>query len=133
MSKIIVDDSGCWVWQGTKMKSGYGVISLPKSYSKSTSVAHRVSWEVFVGPIPDSMVLDHLCGNRACINVEHLEVTTFGENTRRAQLKHPNRKKTHCPKGHPYDGDNLKMYGERRRCRACANEATVAWREKQNL
>jgi len=46
-------------------------------------LAHRVSYEVFVGPIPDGMIIDHLCRNRACILPTHLEPVTHAENTRR--------------------------------------------------
>ncbi|MGH2838441.1 MAG: HNH endonuclease [Thermoleophilaceae bacterium] len=48
-------------------------------------MAHRFFWEQAKGPVPDGLVLDHLCGNRACVNPEHLEVVTRGVNTRRGR------------------------------------------------
>ncbi len=50
---------------------------------KTVVLAHRVAYEREVGPIPKGMVIDHLCRTRACVNVEHMEVVTHGENIRR--------------------------------------------------
>ena len=61
------------------MSSGYGIVTIcGKKY-----YTHRVAYEELVGPIPDGLVLDHLCRNRRCCNPEHLEPVTDGENTRR--------------------------------------------------
>lgn len=66
----------CWEWTGQK-DSGYG--------RYSGRPAHRVTYEVLVGPIPDGLTLDHLCRNKGCVNPDHLEPVTSSENTRRAQ------------------------------------------------
>lgn len=70
----------CWVWQGT-LRGGYGRFRA----GRKTFSAHRVSYEHHVGAIPDGLVLDHLCRNRACINPAHLEPVTIRENIRRGE------------------------------------------------
>lgn len=66
-------------------------------------------YELFKGKIGDGLVLDHLCRNRVCVNPDHLEQVTIGENVRRSPLHGVSgRAKTHCPSGHEYSGENLK-------------------------
>jgi hypothetical protein len=80
----ILDENGCLIWQGYKMPNGYG----RKSVSRSKCMyAHRWAYEQVHGPIGEALVVDHLCGNRACVNVEHMEVVTIAENTRRGAKK----------------------------------------------
>jgi hypothetical protein len=72
-------NTGCWLWLGQLNRNGYGYVSV----GGRKRVAHRVVWEVFVGPVPEGMVLDHTCRVRCCCNPNHIEPVTVRTNTRR--------------------------------------------------
>lgn len=109
---------GCWVWTAGKSKLGYGRIR----WEGRAAFAHRVVYEIVVGPIPEGLELDHLCRNPSCVNPQHLEPVTHAENVRRGEsISSIHRAKTHCPRGHPYSGPNLIIDGGSRKCRTCVN------------
>ena len=94
-----IDENGCWVWQ-RHINAGY---AFSHFRGFTTRLAHRVSYEVFVGPIPDGLQLDHLCRNPRCVNPQHLEPVTPRENTLRSSgFPAINAQKTRCPRGHEY-------------------------------
>lgn len=96
--------------------------------------SHRFAYEAQVGPIPDGMVIDHLCKNRACQNARHMEPVTNRANIQRGEVGGHLRAKTHCPKGHPYSGENLYVTKTgSRHCRECTRERTRQWRMIQHL
>ena len=111
-----VDQSGpCWIWQGPKAKLGYGLFTVRIGLRVG---AHRFAYEQTHGEIPDRMVIDHLCRNPACVNPDHLEAVTQSVNLKRGD--NWQRRKTHCPHGHPYSGTNLIINPRGRRvCREC--------------
>lgn len=130
--------SGCWLWLKSVTLSGYGQVSI---YRRS-AVAHRVSYELFVGRIPFGLTLDHLCRTRCCINPKHLDPVSRGENVRRGDAGLARglqlRSKTICPRGHEYSGANLRIRtrvnGEvYRACRACIREQSRARRNSNTL
>lgn len=127
LGKVIKSD-GCWEWTGAHFQqTGYAMFSVKHlDGSWSPTVAHRVSHELFKGPIGEGLHIDHLCRNVGCVNPAHLEAVTTGENTRRSPLTvtSVNRAKTHCPKGHPYDEANTyrKPSTGKRDCRICMAE-----------
>jgi hypothetical protein len=122
--------SGCWIWKAARTGAGYGSFRL----DGRMQTAHRVAYEQVKGPIPEGMVLDHLCRNRACVNPDHLEVVSVGENTRRGDAGGAaQRRRTHCPKDHPYVGENLRVSNGRRHCRTCNRERMRARRAQEAL
>jgi hypothetical protein len=119
--------STCWWWMGT-LSDGYGRFDI----GRRTKLAHRVAYETWVGPIPPGLTLDPLCRNRGCIRPTHLEAVTTRENVLRG-VGHAARaaRATHCPSGHPYEGDNLVLEKRGRRCRTCRNAQCKARRERR--
>lgn len=127
-ARVAEDSStGCWLWEGTLSKSGYGRFYRPEIQAEA--FAHRLAYEAAVGPIPDGLTLDHLCRVTRCVNPHHLEPVTLAENIRRAAAA-----TTHCPQGHAYDTANT--YRDplgRRRCRAChREEQRKRYRQRKN-
>ena len=106
----------CWLWMASRNTAGYGRMQ----FNYKHHVAHRLSWELHVGPIPDGLVIDHLCRNTSCVNPAHLEPVTDRVNILRGTAPTAEAaRKTHCPKGHAYAGSNLKMYKGFRMCATC--------------
>lgn len=105
-SKVHKTDS-CWIWTGCVHNTGYGRISM----NGRNVFTHR-----YVMPdIPDGMTVDHLCGNKLCVNPSHLEIVSRGENARRYWLS-----RDRCKYGHEFTSENTRLDTKgRRRCRAC--------------
>ena len=74
----------CWLWTGASTALGYGQFSGGQG---RLVYAHRWSYEHHVGPIPEGLVIDHLCQTPSCVNPEHLEPVTQAENVRRTYLR----------------------------------------------
>lgn len=127
-SLIINPETGCVEWSRYR-DNGYGRLDRGKK-AGLTVLTHRIMWEMFNGPIPEGMTLDHLCRNRCCANLSHLEVVTAVENA----LRGGNNIKTHCDKGHEFTPENTYIspsYPTRRNCRECLNARGREYRARK--
>jgi hypothetical protein len=120
LARSVLSENGCWEWTGAKIPRGYGSISS----GGGQLLAHRVAYEIFIGPIPEGLSVDHLCRNRACVSAEHLEAVSTRENVLRGVgLSAKNAQKTHCLRGHEFTAENTywtkNPSGPGRECRTC--------------
>jgi len=91
--------------------------------------AHRWAWELINGPIPEGMVIDHMCSNRACVAIDHLRVVTQRENIMAGLHNIDNR--SHCNQGHPFEGNIMVRKNGRRECAECNRARSRANYAKQ--
>ena len=121
-AKYVVAESGCWEWLANRSQKGYGRFKVAGRYEQ----AHRVSYELARGPIPEGLVVDHLCRNRGCVNPDHMEPVTNAENIARGTWA----TRTHCLRGHAYTPENTirNTYGYRA-CQACRRVRAAMKRE----
>lgn len=120
ISNFYISENLCWEWTGRRIgrNNRYGVIRL-NGYQY---YAHRVSYEIFVGQIPDKHDIHHKCRNPLCVNPNHLELKTHREHTREhiASDGHPMGKLTYCKRGHEFTPDNTRINVRgARECREC--------------
>ena len=118
--------SGCLIWLGHDNGNGYGRISIGSKHF----YAHRISYELAKGQIPEGLQLDHKCRNTFCINPDHLEPVTHQENAKRGI---PFRSKwVRCTRGHNLsDTKYVDLHGKRQ-CRECRNIRQRAYRWRKN-
>jgi len=120
--RILVSNTGCWEWTKSLTHNGYAQTKINKEYWR----VHRLSYEIYRDKIPVGLCIDHMCENRKCVNPNHLEPVTIGENILRSNktLAGINSRKTVCKNGHLFSGKNLKVYtkldGRKMRiCKTC--------------
>lgn len=129
-SRVAVPDDpdACWEFQGAVSNVGYGVIGCSDN---TVTYTHRLAYELLVGPIPEGLHIDHLCRNRRCCNVIHLEPVSQRENNLRGESPAAhNARKTHCLRGHEFTSANTYRPPGRtdRQCRAC-----IRIRQRRNV
>lgn len=123
--KLQVIDSGCWEWIGWRDRDGYG-----QFWHEGRHIgAHRFSYQLAVGPIPEGLLPDHFlypnggCIGPGCASPEHTRPVTARENALRSSgFPATNRAKTHCPAGHEYTAENTNLYRGWRYCRRCQRD-----------
>ncbi len=107
--------SPCLEWTAA-LHLGYGWVS----HKGKPHLAHRLAYEAAIGPIPEGLVIDHLCRNRKCLNPDHLEPVTLAVNTRRAHPNYVSDDMSVCPNGHALEpGYVIPASNGSRRCLRC--------------
>lgn len=106
----------CEQWIAYRNADGYGIFERVG--------AHLWAYRHFVGPVPDGCELDHLCRNRGCVRIDHLDPVPHRENVLRGNgLAAQQARRTHCKRGHPLSGKNVRVRSNRKRdCLTCERE-----------
>lgn len=117
MCRTKVAESGCVEWVSPINQNGYGHFKFRSKNYKS----HKWIYEQTVGPIPHGLELDHLCRNKVCVNIKHLEPVTHRENVLRGTAPAAKQaRQTHCLNGHEFNEENTNFRTKnKRRCRVC--------------
>lgn len=141
ISKLTISVSNCWLLK-TNAPNGYSRFRVGTSRNDPLLSGHRYSYEIHKGPIPNGLVIDHLCRVKNCVNPDHLEAVTSKENTNRGVLRDVVRNRspiisaafrkagqdawaakqkarTHCKWGHEFSNENVRMQNGARICRQC--------------
>lgn len=126
------DANGCHIWIGARTQSRpdgpeYGQVWHDGRLHR----AHRAVYEMAVGRIGDGLHLDHLCDNPPCVNPEHLEPVTSGENLRRAYERNPRPARTHCRRGHELAVVGTVATHTGPACRLCRKERAAERYQRQ--
>ena len=129
-SKIVRRESGCWEWSGAHFQTtGYAIFNVPspKDGRWRPATAHRIGYQLFVGPIPDGLNIDHLCRNRGCVNPAHLEPVQQRTNMLRGDAPSAISVRTNrCQRGHEFTPQNthvrIRNGKPKRDCRECVRE-----------
>lgn len=124
---------GCWLWTASvqEKRGGYGQFRVGRRMLR----AHKITYALLIGAVPEGLVLDHLCRVPRCVNPLHLEPVTHAENIRRGEAPSAIAVRTdRCVRGHAFTDTNtlLKKDG-RRECRSCANEGQRARRRDRSV
>jgi hypothetical protein len=136
LDNITIDDNGCWLMRPAQY--GYAVVQVYTNGKQKLVRAHRYSYQVFVGSIPEGLVICHTCDVKNCVNPEHLVAGTQKENIQDALNKGIfGACKTHCKRGHELSENNLYYMFQKgrnttvRQCKTCWKLRDKKYREKK--
>lgn len=106
--------NGCWLWIGQikkdwgRSEGGYGILGVRENGKVKPLRAHRLAYQLYVGPIPEGKHLHHTCENKACVNpAHHMVVTNSQHSYMPNSIIQKGRSKTHCKRGHALTEDNV--------------------------
>jgi hypothetical protein len=127
MAKVEKDENGCWLWVAHVTPNGYGQFGI----GRKLFYAHRIAYEMFVGPIATGLQIDHLCRVRHCVNPDHMEAVTQRENILRGEaISAICAVKTRCKRDHEFTDTNTYRRPDGSRecltCRALRRRAIAA-------
>lgn len=128
-------NTGCWLWGGDSNGS-YGSLGVCRNGKMIRVLAHRLSFEMHVGPIPAHLQIDHKCRMKMCVNPEHLELVTPWENSMRTPvgMRGNNQIKTTCKHGHALAGENLRFDSRGHAlCRTCSMDYRRRYESKRGV
>jgi hypothetical protein len=117
---------GCWLWTGRKAYWGYGSVQLYAGAPRTG--AHRASWQIHYGKIPEGLWVLHKCDNPQCVRPDHLFLGTNTDNMRdcwaKGRGKAPDSRarmalKTSCANGHQFTDESTYWHNGHRKCRIC--------------
>lgn len=139
--KYEATEDGCWEWTASRNEArrGYGQLNV----DGRPVMAHRVMYELFVGPIPPGLCVCHHCDNPPCVRPDHLFLGTHGDNAKDRDMKgrtvivpaweammEQASSRERCRRGHPYRDHGYVSASGRRTCRACRQIRLRAFRER---
>jgi hypothetical protein len=117
--------SCCWHWTGSIDPTGYGKFKIYQHSLAYNRKVHRIAFTLLIGEIPDDLTIDHLCRNRGCVNPDHMQLVTLGDNIRRSNgLSRRLHRGDTCQHGH------TEIYitaSGKRSCRVCDRRRTTEY------
>lgn len=125
----IEQNTGCWIWMGCSTGHNGRVTYSQVNFLGKRVMTHRASYELFVGPIPEGLTIDHKCRHPWCVNPAHLRPMTGVENTMLGNNPWAvNARKMKCKRGHTFTSVDHRGHRE---CTECRRDIYRRYRERK--